>query len=256
MLATIREARNAGYRIEVHYTCVGSAEQALDRIRTRVAQGGHDIPEEDAKRRFARSLEQLPEVMIEANETYLYDNSIRHAPHRQVAVIGVGMGWAAAEVPDWAANAIQKATDRSRNDGESEEYARRSDRALRIHDARSRHSEPSVRADAHVHIAGLTPDADTAAQKLREAVNSDLTIRNESSLNRRLMAIATEIEGGGRSDRRDDAIKAAESKETRSEAREAALRRPPWETASGGDEPSREPTERPPRRRKPQERER
>ena len=114
MLATIREARNAGYRIEVHYTCVGSAEQALDRIRTRVAQGGHDIPEEDARRRFARSLEQLPEVMTQANEIHLYDNSNRHTPHRRIAVIRDGMLWTAAEVPDWAAKAIQKANDPSR----------------------------------------------------------------------------------------------------------------------------------------------
>ena len=73
----MREARNAGYRIELHYTCVESHTQALRRIRTRVAQGGHDVPEQDAKRRYARSHAQLPIAIGLADETRLHDNDAR-----------------------------------------------------------------------------------------------------------------------------------------------------------------------------------
>ena len=48
-------ARTAGYRIELHYVSLESADQTLLRIGTRVAQGGHDVPEPDVRRRFARS---------------------------------------------------------------------------------------------------------------------------------------------------------------------------------------------------------
>ena len=113
ILGTIREARDAGYRIEVHYTSVDSPQEARDRIRTRVAQGGHDVPEEDAKRRFERSLKQLPDVITQAHETHIYDNSDEEAPHRRVAVIWDGRLWTAEHLPDWAAEAIQKATKQS-----------------------------------------------------------------------------------------------------------------------------------------------
>ena len=113
ILETIREARDAGYRIEVHYTCVDSLRDALDRIRTRVAQGGHDVPVEDARRRFDRSLKQLPEVIAWADQTHIYDNSKKEAPHRRVAVIGQGRVWTAVDLPDWADEAIERATDQS-----------------------------------------------------------------------------------------------------------------------------------------------
>ena len=44
----------------------------LARIRTRVKGGGHDIPAQDAKRRFHRSLEQLPEIISQTDRTVLY----------------------------------------------------------------------------------------------------------------------------------------------------------------------------------------
>ena len=53
-------ARTVGYRIELHYVSLDSPDRALDRIRTRVARGGHDVPEPDVRRRFARSLANLP----------------------------------------------------------------------------------------------------------------------------------------------------------------------------------------------------
>lgn len=41
-LRLMEAAREAGYRVELHYVAVGTPEQALDRIRNRVALGGHD----------------------------------------------------------------------------------------------------------------------------------------------------------------------------------------------------------------------
>ena len=44
-LRLMATARTAGYRIELHYVCVNAPELAIDRIRNRVALGGHDVPE-------------------------------------------------------------------------------------------------------------------------------------------------------------------------------------------------------------------
>lgn len=55
-LRTVERARAAGLRIRLLYFCVRSEETALARIARRVAEGGHDVSEVDARRRFRRSV--------------------------------------------------------------------------------------------------------------------------------------------------------------------------------------------------------
>lgn len=54
--STLSRARAAGYRVELLYFYVSSVEEALARIAKRVAEGGHDVPAADARRRYERSL--------------------------------------------------------------------------------------------------------------------------------------------------------------------------------------------------------
>ena len=44
-LRLMRSAREAGYRVELHYVRLQSAEASLRRVRCRVRAGGHDVPE-------------------------------------------------------------------------------------------------------------------------------------------------------------------------------------------------------------------
>ncbi len=52
----IRRARNQGFRIEINMVFLSSADQSLQRVRSRVRIGGHDVPEADVRRRFKRTL--------------------------------------------------------------------------------------------------------------------------------------------------------------------------------------------------------
>lgn len=108
LLRLVEAARTAGYRIELHYVCVNAPEQALDRIRNRVLLGGHDVPEPDVRRRYARSLARLPAAIERSDEARLYDNSDRNRPHREVAVLTAGTWWTAEALPDWAAAAVAR----------------------------------------------------------------------------------------------------------------------------------------------------
>lgn len=101
-------ARRAGYRIVLHYVSVAAPDLALDRIRNRVALGGHDVPEADARRRFVRSHANLPAAMARADLTLLYDNTDPDRPHREVAILGDGARWIAGPVPGWAAAALAR----------------------------------------------------------------------------------------------------------------------------------------------------
>ena len=103
-------ARREDYRIILHFVSVGSAEQALDRIRNRVALGGHDVPEADVKRRFVRSHANLPAAISRADVALLYDNTDPDRPHREVAILGETASWVADAVPAWAAAALARAS--------------------------------------------------------------------------------------------------------------------------------------------------
>jgi predicted ABC-type ATPase len=51
--------RNAGYRVILFYLRLPSVEASIGRVKRRVAAGGHDIPEDVIRRRFAKSLNYL-----------------------------------------------------------------------------------------------------------------------------------------------------------------------------------------------------
>ena len=99
-------ARQAGYRVVLHHISVATPSQALDRIRGRVAFGGHDVPEVDVRRWFARSHANLPDAIACADKVHLHDNSDPDRPHREVAILQDGTWLIDAAVPDWALKAL------------------------------------------------------------------------------------------------------------------------------------------------------
>jgi predicted ABC-type ATPase len=58
----IREWKAAGYRVELIYIRLPSAEVSIARVARRVSEGGHGIPEATLRRRFPLSLEYLETV--------------------------------------------------------------------------------------------------------------------------------------------------------------------------------------------------
>jgi len=66
----------AGYRINLVFLRIPQVEVALARIRSRVAQGGHDVPEPVVRRRFERGLRNFEGVYRKIVDSWaLYDNS-------------------------------------------------------------------------------------------------------------------------------------------------------------------------------------
>jgi len=69
----IAEARSAGFGIHLLYFFVSSQEEALRRIARWVAEGGHDVPEPDARRRYQRSLANFAGYAALADLWRIYD---------------------------------------------------------------------------------------------------------------------------------------------------------------------------------------
>ena len=52
----ITKLKERGYEIKLIFLYLGSTELCMNRIKSRVMQGGHDVPDEDVIRRFNRGL--------------------------------------------------------------------------------------------------------------------------------------------------------------------------------------------------------
>ena len=59
-LRTIAVAAAAGFDVSLFYFAAPDVDTCLARVARRVAEGGHDVAEADVRRRFARSLANLP----------------------------------------------------------------------------------------------------------------------------------------------------------------------------------------------------
>ena len=102
VLRLMAQAKARGYRVEMHFVCVDSADESLDRVASRVAQGGHDVASEDVRRRFVRAQENLAAAIATCDESRLYDNASVDDPYRSVAVLTAADRWFAADLPRWA----------------------------------------------------------------------------------------------------------------------------------------------------------
>ena len=72
----LRGLGKTGYRVHLVYLWLPSPDLAVLRVRQRVRAGGHDLPEETIRRRYARSLRNFFELYRPlANSWHLYDNA-------------------------------------------------------------------------------------------------------------------------------------------------------------------------------------
>jgi predicted ABC-type ATPase len=63
-LKTIEACRKAGYQITLIYFWIPSAKMAIQRVRSRVKQGGHSIPEHDINRRYSSGINNLVNIYL------------------------------------------------------------------------------------------------------------------------------------------------------------------------------------------------
>jgi predicted ABC-type ATPase len=71
----IAVARSLEYNVTLYYIALSSPQVAIDRVRRRVERGGHDVPEQDIRRRFVRSLIELRIVAPLVDRLVILDNS-------------------------------------------------------------------------------------------------------------------------------------------------------------------------------------
>ncbi len=77
----LREARQLGYEIHLHYLWLRKVELAIKRVQSRVKEGGHNVPEVDIRRRFAKSIQNfLEDYAPLADKWAFWDNRFSPPP--------------------------------------------------------------------------------------------------------------------------------------------------------------------------------
>lgn len=97
-------ARKRGYKVYLYFIATNSAELNIDRVRTRVEQGGHDVPVASIQKRYGLSLQQLLPAIDLCYHAFVFDNTgpeavmfaemKRFPEHRSWA-------WVTDRIPDW-----------------------------------------------------------------------------------------------------------------------------------------------------------
>lgn len=98
-LKTIKRAIERYYYIRLYYIGVNTAEESIKRIKNRVEKGGHNIADDDVKRRYNKRFEDLQMVLPYCNEVHLFDNEngfIEKAEYKNGQLI-----IKSDDVPDW-----------------------------------------------------------------------------------------------------------------------------------------------------------
>lgn len=71
----VEKAQARGFEFCFVYVYLDSAERQLERIRARVAKGGHDVPDDKVRARRERSFAQMPWFFWKAERAWIFDNS-------------------------------------------------------------------------------------------------------------------------------------------------------------------------------------
>lgn len=117
----IRNAAESGLRVRIWFVGLASADLHIQRVRERVAAGGHDIPERRIRERYDSSRRNLILLLPFLSELRVFDNSPAGDPKQGVApkpllILSMRDQKVQAlcpldQVPDWAKPILAHALD-------------------------------------------------------------------------------------------------------------------------------------------------
>lgn len=100
-LSFLKEAENKGYTVVLLFIGIDSPETSSERVAMRVLKGGHDVPEDKIRGRYARTMENLRNAIAALPNVFVYDNSDLNSPFRLVLESREGHLLIHSPTPNW-----------------------------------------------------------------------------------------------------------------------------------------------------------
>ena len=104
ILKLIDKVREKNYKLHLFYVGVGSSDISKERIKKRVADGGHHIPDEVVDKRYKESLKNFEKILKKFDNVVVYDNSVRF--RTLLRIIDKKVIKIADDLPEWMKNTI------------------------------------------------------------------------------------------------------------------------------------------------------
>jgi len=99
IIKLFEKLKENGYKIDLYYVGLKNSDIALERIKNRVANGGHNIPVEKVRKRYEKSKNNLEKIIPLCDSVSVFDNS---ESFRRLATIKEGkLIQKADKVPFW-----------------------------------------------------------------------------------------------------------------------------------------------------------
>lgn len=103
-LDLLEDAKRHGYKTYLYFIATNSPEINKDRVRTRVLQGGHDVPNDRIEKRYELALKQMLPALNSCYHGFVFDNSgvepVVFAEVKQQEDARV-WSWNLKAIPDW-----------------------------------------------------------------------------------------------------------------------------------------------------------
>lgn len=97
----LRECRRRGFRAYLYFVATEDPSINIQRVKSRVAAGGHDVPEDKIVSRYYRSLGLLAEAIRNTDRTYLFDTSDEDSWYFAEVTNGSRIELKSDEIPNW-----------------------------------------------------------------------------------------------------------------------------------------------------------
>lgn len=86
-IAFLQKAHALGFRTYLYFVATEDPEINIDRVRHRVAMGGHPVDADKIVSRYDRSLELLFDAVTHSDRAYIFDNSGQESPRPDALVL-------------------------------------------------------------------------------------------------------------------------------------------------------------------------
>ena len=97
----LKRAQAAGFKTYMYFVATENPVINVNRIKERVALGGHDVPEEKTRSRYLRCMEQVRYALPYLNRAYFFDNSTEQSIYLAEYESEVGFTLHSELQPSW-----------------------------------------------------------------------------------------------------------------------------------------------------------
>ncbi len=102
----MQRAKQKGYEINLIFVGINTVDTNIERVKERVATGGHNVPEEDIRRRYERAMENLPVALELADNTTIFYNSTNLGHQQKLTIENKKLTQQSLYLPQWIVSAI------------------------------------------------------------------------------------------------------------------------------------------------------